>query len=484
MILYIGSSILLISFVAILLRIYRLGEWSFWEDEIFSVQHALLVNKDGLKAIDSPHPLYYLCIAPVFRRYGVREATARSVSAVVGALSIPLFILALQLQTSEGLMTSLLLGALLALSPWHIYWSQNARFYTMTFLFQGLALLNLYQAVETGQWSSLVFYLLFYALATLAHETSFLTVIIAGVYFAELDLFSLQRFNHLSLLQMAVALLLPMFLTGATYLIVGGGLHKRTKTIKQQWQIHYGKRQASPLRILSGALRYISIPVVFTAALSFGYGYVHPDPLGLLTLAIMLTPIAVVLVGSMFAYAANRHMLLALLGFLIATSRFIHATFHESAWLGFALILVVLGTMLDDLLLYYRIQHGNRPKWKDVLQEVRKNIDHSDQIYSTSPHIVQYYLKRYTRWLFEQEAASLEQLPCRAWFVVDRTEEYLPSSVQEWLHQHTKVIRSEEVRYHMSTWMVTVRLYEPAQKVDQSFSFTPTMQESLVLTLE
>ncbi|MFN8446314.1 MAG: glycosyltransferase family 39 protein [Caldilineaceae bacterium] len=479
--LYFVSSLLTITAVALLLRIIRLGRWSFWEDEIFSIQHALLINKEGIKAIDSPHPLYYLCIAPIFQKYGVSEVTARSVSAVIGSVSIPIFILLLQLQTSFGLVASLLFGALLAISPWHIYWSQNARFYTMTFLFQGLALLNLYQAVQTGHWSSLFFYLLFYSIATLAHETSLLTVCVVAVYLVELYLFIPQSLAHLTLVQIATALFAPPLLTGVVYLWVGGGLHKRTKTIKQQWHIHYGKRQASPLRILSGTLRYVGVPVVIVALVDIGYNFMHPAPLGLLAQTIMIVPLFVVLAGSFFAYAANRHMLLALFGFLLAACRLIDSTVHESIWLSLALVGVLLGTTLDDLFLYYLIQHGNRPKWKEVVQNIRSQITPSDQIYSTSPHIVQYYLKRYTRWLFEPQHQSLEQLPCRAWFVLDRTEEYLPANVQEWLHKYTRVVCSEEVRYHMSTWVVTVRVYEPTQ---ESFAFHPGLKESILFPVK
>ena len=53
----------------------------------------------------------------------------------------------------------------LALSPWHIYWSQNARFYTALLLFYTLALFTFYIGIEEDRPWVLVASLVFLGLA-------------------------------------------------------------------------------------------------------------------------------------------------------------------------------------------------------------------------------------------------------------------------------------------------------------------------------
>ena len=94
------------------------------------------------------------------RTLGPSEWSARLVPSLIGILTIPLLYLLLRrcLPLPGALFTILLL----ALSPWHLYWSQNARFYTLLFLFFNLGLLFFYLGIEEDRpWHLLAALVLF-----------------------------------------------------------------------------------------------------------------------------------------------------------------------------------------------------------------------------------------------------------------------------------------------------------------------------------
>ena len=108
-----------------LLRMYKLGEWSFWGDEMFTVGGW----EDGFNYSPLRKSLSSALVQMVIAMKGSNEWNARIVPAIFGILTIPLlyFIVKRLFDTPVAILSALLL----ALSPWHLYWSQNARFYTL-----------------------------------------------------------------------------------------------------------------------------------------------------------------------------------------------------------------------------------------------------------------------------------------------------------------------------------------------------------------
>jgi mannosyltransferase len=125
------AAITLLGFV---LRFYKLGEWSFGGDEIITIEAASDTFGRSLLPSDIPgRGLSLALIDCTLSLLGTNEWTARLVPALVGIASIPIFYLIARKMFSPavGLSTALLL----AVSPWHIEWSQNARYLTSLVLF-------------------------------------------------------------------------------------------------------------------------------------------------------------------------------------------------------------------------------------------------------------------------------------------------------------------------------------------------------------
>src|SRR5690606_6406950 len=114
--------------VAAFLRFYRLGEWSFWIEEHHSRRHSLATYSLG-ELLGHPRPLFYLLLKPILTTFGSSEWTARLLPAFVGTISIP--VLFWLVKRIFDPWTAILSASLLAIAPWHIYWSQNARFYIL-----------------------------------------------------------------------------------------------------------------------------------------------------------------------------------------------------------------------------------------------------------------------------------------------------------------------------------------------------------------
>jgi len=126
--------------LAILLRFYKLGEWSFWLDELRTVERAQShVNPEAIIGQWWQPSLSLILTGGTLDLLGTSEWSARLVSAIIGIVSIPA--LYYPVKRLFGGQAGLVASFLLAISPWHLYWSQNARFYTSLLLLYSLALL-------------------------------------------------------------------------------------------------------------------------------------------------------------------------------------------------------------------------------------------------------------------------------------------------------------------------------------------------------
>lgn len=123
-----------------LLRLYRLPSESLWVDEATAIAAATLPVPELLVALPrADSPLYYLLLGGWFDLVGVSEATARLPSAAFGVATIAmLYVVSARLFDER---TALLSAILLAISPFHVWYSQEARMFS---LFGLLALLSFY----------------------------------------------------------------------------------------------------------------------------------------------------------------------------------------------------------------------------------------------------------------------------------------------------------------------------------------------------
>jgi 4-amino-4-deoxy-L-arabinose transferase-like glycosyltransferase len=116
---------------AFLLRVYRLDFQPLWWDEGWTVYFATSDPSSMLArtAIDIHPPFYYLVLHIWTLILGPGAVSVRLFSVVVGTLSVPLmFLVGRRLFGGE---TGIVAALVLAVAPFHIYYSQEARMYAL-----------------------------------------------------------------------------------------------------------------------------------------------------------------------------------------------------------------------------------------------------------------------------------------------------------------------------------------------------------------
>jgi 4-amino-4-deoxy-L-arabinose transferase-like glycosyltransferase len=120
--------------VAAALRLWNLGAESLWQDEAWSWGLIQGNPRDlvlRLYHFDAHPPLYFLCLQ-AWALFGSSEAWLRALSVLFGLVSIPLlYRLGSRL---GGPKAGLFAAVLLTFSPYHVYYSREARSYALLFL--------------------------------------------------------------------------------------------------------------------------------------------------------------------------------------------------------------------------------------------------------------------------------------------------------------------------------------------------------------
>jgi hypothetical protein len=127
--------------VALSLRLVRLGLQPLWWDEGWSLYFATVGVPTMLQltAVDIHPPFYYLLLHLWIGILGSGVFSVRLLSVLVGTATVPLlYVVGRRLLGDRG---GLLAGFLLAVSPFHIYYSQEVRMYGLVTLL-GLAALH------------------------------------------------------------------------------------------------------------------------------------------------------------------------------------------------------------------------------------------------------------------------------------------------------------------------------------------------------
>lgn len=143
----IASFLIVIILLGTFLRLYRLGSNSLWLDETVSVWFANRSLGDVLQMQpnkDVHPPLYYLILSLWIKAFGSGEIQVRLPSAIFGIVSIPLlYIIVKNLcrNSSAALVSALILST----SPFHVYYSQESRMYSLLTFF---ALLSIFFTVK------------------------------------------------------------------------------------------------------------------------------------------------------------------------------------------------------------------------------------------------------------------------------------------------------------------------------------------------
>jgi 4-amino-4-deoxy-L-arabinose transferase-like glycosyltransferase len=134
------------------LRFYRLGHFSLWDGEIFTLfisQKALPLIIPALRDFGA-HPPMWFFVTRAFDTFGWNEWMLRAPSALVGILAIPA--LYLVGKRAGNATVGLIAALLLACAPLAVLYAQVGRMYSIILPLTALMLYAMTRALQTKQW--------------------------------------------------------------------------------------------------------------------------------------------------------------------------------------------------------------------------------------------------------------------------------------------------------------------------------------------
>ena len=175
--------LVVITFLAFALRLVRLDFQPLWWDEGYSVFFATRDFGTMLArtAIDIHPPLYYALLQLWMSVAGKSDVALRLFSVVIGTVTIPL-LYALAQKLVHDTRIALIAAMLLALSPMHVYYSQEVRMYGLVTLL-GLASVYLFAQLlplKPGTVKSVTLALLYIPITTAALYTQYYAAFIVA----------------------------------------------------------------------------------------------------------------------------------------------------------------------------------------------------------------------------------------------------------------------------------------------------------------
>ncbi len=171
--------------VAAALRLFFLGRFGLWGDEFYSLENALRLFTPRMSASELAFPLFYLLERGVLELCGLAHAAVpdpkalqwalRIVPALAGAIAA-----AAAFRCARGFLSVRerhVLAALIAFSPWLLFFSQTARFYTLLLALSTPAAFELLRASREASVKRGVIAAAWLLLAILAHPTALLLLV-------------------------------------------------------------------------------------------------------------------------------------------------------------------------------------------------------------------------------------------------------------------------------------------------------------------
>ena len=447
------AALLVITLFAAALRFYQLGTWSFWIDKAFT----LSFKEDGFNYSLWRQSLALTLIHAATATLGASEWSARLAPALIGVLSIPL--LYFLLRRLFGSTVALLSVSLLALSPWHLYWSQNARFYSLLLLFYTLALLTAYWGFETDRPAYLLLSLLFLGLAARERLLALFFVPVLASYLLLVQFSPFTRPPGWRLHNFAVFLLpgavLALFFCGP-YLQDFSG-----------WLAGFRRINNNPFWIIAGTVYYIGLPLVCVAATGALYLLGQGNRAALFFSLGALIPLLAIAALAPFHYTANRYIFVSLTSWLVLASLAIQGLWQavsRRAVLPVAgVVLLLMAQPLSEDLLYFRYQNGNRDNWRAAFAYIAEHKSKADVVVSADQSIGEYYLQSETMDWSDFDPAARPRTSGRIWFVEDMNAAAVHPQLFAWIQQHAQQMADFDVQVRARNFKMRVYLYDPAK---------------------
>ncbi|MEE9296849.1 MAG: glycosyltransferase family 39 protein [Phycisphaerae bacterium] len=450
------------------LRLYRLGAASFWVDELNTIRvcadlpgmhrskvTGYLPTAIGLwshdvrvSEISAEHP-------ELWRSLGINEYRARIGSAVIGILSIPL--LALASRRLLGARAAGLFAVLLAIAPWHIYWSQASRYYTLQFLFYNLSLIWYFSATERFSRWRMIAAMVAMVLAFLSQPPA---LVICGIFAIDWIAGRTGAWRvHLGSFGWTAALI--------SLGVCVAVLFQDVKHTPEDFVQFAGISYQNWSKMILGMVFMVNPVLVTFGVLVVGWLYTkHNKRLTFFLVAAAILPTLVFAIASPFVYVGLRYSFVCLFAWLaivaIAGERFYEAVRPQLG--GLAAITPVAAIAAAAMLVnhgYFTNGYGFHTRWRDAFEYVEAQRKADDLVMCRHPMIGKYYLEDADIGRLPSTKEGVEAINCPTWIVFE-AEDSVRGHVPRWFDDVVEWKASFDLGVVQPKSSVCVYYYEPS----------------------
>jgi 4-amino-4-deoxy-L-arabinose transferase-like glycosyltransferase len=358
-----------ITAVAALLRFWALGRQGFWYDEATTAW--LLRGTPGQLLAQLPHtestpPLYYLLAWGWVRLFGDHEAGLRSLSALAGVATVPVAFAAAR--TLAGRRVALFAAVLVAVNPFLVWYSQEARSYALLVLAATVALWLFARARAQPSRGRLIAWAAVAAVAICIHYFALFVVLPEGLLLLA-DRRSAPRWKVEALAVVSIPAIALLVLAnaqrGRTYYFVRSPLLTRVEQIPQFFVVGFTPPAGAVALAIGG------LAVLAAIALLAG----RKDPrarrgallAGAVGLSAVLVPVLLAVAGA--DYLNARNVIGAVVPLTIAMACGLATRRRQALGLGAAAVLVAVSVAM--VVKVPSDPGAQRTHWQQVAQVLR-----------------------------------------------------------------------------------------------------------------
>jgi 4-amino-4-deoxy-L-arabinose transferase-like glycosyltransferase len=463
---------------AFAVRLYRLDAQSLWSDEGLSLYRArlspgenltnVIVVPPGVATRDTNPPLYFIALSALRLVAGESEYALRFLSVIMGVLTVPLlYVLGKRLWDGRGGMVA---ATLAAVSPFLVWYSQEARMYTSLAALSVASTYALLRAVEPGSPQSIRRWLTWAfvtAAALYTHFTAFFLLPFEGLLIFSV-IWHANRRRALVAVLMLIGLGVPIGLYGWSRVQAGAGpsfgfrpLYSIAEELSSAFAVGRTNETFQPLWLVAPSLLALTIGVVSSAIKQRRSAWI----MLMYLLLPLLTFYAVTLVWPLFSGA--RHLTLIAPPFYLLLGYGASVAVQRARWIGMLLLAVILAPMAYWL----HVQFFDPAYLKDDMRSAARLISEratADDVVivhdAISSFVFDYYYTGKAPWRIIPEYPSLRvdaairefQLQAttaqRVWFVTDPgpLSGFPKQALDEWARGH--LLRLDHARF-ASLWL-------------------------------
>ncbi len=419
------------------LRGYHLTHASFWVDELNTVRvccdlpgmhkakvFGYLPTALGLALNGASAPEMTVDNTHRWRELGVTEWSARWPSALIGALSVPL--LGLASRRFLGNRAAGILAFLLAIAPYHIFWSQASRFYTQQFLFYQLALIWYFVATERSSQRLLLAAMVGILLTFLSQPPGLVICCVLAVDWlvgnARLEPVRLGWTGWIA----------GLLVVGLCYAFM-----LYDYVVRPDIKKFFNDQYQTPVPFVLGTVFFVGPITVLFAGLSAWALWKERTRRIVFLLAAAIVPMLAFALLSMRMYVGLRYAFVCLFGWLALSALGIDRVYDAlkprfGSLMALSPLLLIATSMMYFNYGYYTEGHGFHTRWRDAFRYVNENRRPGDVVVCNDPRIGQYYLEDPSVGVTPSSADDLEALDRPVWIVLE-VEDAIRGRVARWV---------------------------------------------------